>query len=172
MAGMPPSAKNTRQPRSGIKPVKRALAILLLPLAIAANAAYGAAAPQNETENTETSMKIKISSGGESATATLDGTETAKDFAKLLPLKLTLGDFASSEKISDLPHRLSTKDAPEGYKPSAGDIAYYAPWGNIAFFYKDGGHSRGLVRLGQMDGDGIKLIVKWDSKKVRIEKAE
>ena len=40
------------------------------------------------------------------------------------------------------------------------------------FFYKDGTHSRGLVRLGKMDGDGIKLVVKWDSKKVRIEKAE
>lgn len=150
----------------------KTLAILMLPLVLAAEIFGGGNGAQSGESNIQTSMKIKISSGGETATATLDGTEMAKDFAKLLPLELTLGDFAGSEKISDLPRRLSTKNAPDGYKPSAGEIAYYAPWGNIAFFYKDGTHSRGLVRLGKMDGDGIKLVVKWDSKKVRIEKAE
>jgi hypothetical protein len=32
-----------------------------------------------------------------------------------------------------------------------GDIAYYAPWGNLAIFYKDFGYSRGLVKLGRLD---------------------
>lgn len=152
--------------------MKKIPTILLTAIALAAHAVGGKADRPDTAKENNPSMKIKITSGSESATATLDNTEIARDFAKLLPLELTLGDFAGSEKISDLPRRLSTKGAPDGYKPSGGDIAYYAPWGNIAFFYKNGAHSRGLVRLGKMDGDGIKLIVKWDSKKVRIEKAE
>lgn len=43
--------------------------------------------------------------------ATLDDTETTKDFASLLPLPLTLEDYASTEKISDLPRKLSRRRA-------------------------------------------------------------
>jgi hypothetical protein len=43
------------------------------------------------------------------------------------PLTLTLEDYASIEKISDLPERLSTEDAPAGIDPAVGDITYYAP---------------------------------------------
>lgn len=46
----------------------------------------------------------------------------------LLPLTLTLEDYASTEKISDLPKRLSTQGAPAGIDPSVGDVTYYAPW--------------------------------------------
>jgi Cyclophilin-like family len=35
-----------------------------------------------------------------------------------------------------------------GSDPSIGDIAYYAPWGNLALFYKDFGYSNGLITLG------------------------
>jgi hypothetical protein len=35
--------------------------------------------------------------------------------------------------------------------PAAGDIAYYAPWGNLAIFSKDFGYSRGLVKLGTIE---------------------
>jgi hypothetical protein len=38
--------------------------------------------------------------------------ETSRDFAALLPLTLTLKDYAATEKISDLPKRLSTDGAP------------------------------------------------------------
>ena len=62
-------------------------------------------------------------------------------------------NYAGAEKISDLPKRLSTKDAPSGSDPSVGDIAYYAPWGNLAIYYRDFGYSNGLVILGKIDGD-------------------
>ncbi|WP_407668566.1 cyclophilin-like fold protein [Paraburkholderia dilworthii] len=29
------------------------------------------------------------------------------------------------------------KRAPDGFDPSEGTVAYYAPWGNIALFYKE-----------------------------------
>ena len=65
---------------------------------------------------------------GTALTATLLDTATARDFASLLPLTLTLNDYAATEKISDLPRRLSTEGAPLGSDPSIGDVAYYSPW--------------------------------------------
>lgn len=50
----------------------------------------------------------------------------------MLPLKMTLKDYASTEKVSDLPKKLSMQHAPDGSKPKTGHISYYAPWGNLA----------------------------------------
>lgn len=97
-------------------------------------------------------MKIRIAMGETSLTATLDDTEAARDFAALLPLTLTLEDYASTEKIATLPRKLSTRGAPPGSDPDVGDLAYYAPWGNLAIFYRDFGYSVGLVKLGRIDG--------------------
>ena len=98
-------------------------------------------------------MKIRITMGEKVVTATLTDGEAARDFVSLLPLTLVLEDHASTEKISYLPRKLSTKGAPAGSDPSVGDIAYYAPWGNLAIYYKDFGYSSGLVILGKIDGD-------------------
>lgn len=96
-------------------------------------------------------MKVRIKIGEKEVTATLKDGETARDFASLLPLTLTLEDYAHTEKISDLPKRLSTDGAPSGSDPDVGDIAYYAPWGNLAIYYKDFGYSNGLIILGKID---------------------
>ena len=69
----------------------------------------------------------------------------------LLPLTLELEDYASTEKIAYLPKPLSTAGAPAAMTPRAGDITYYAPWGNLALFYEDGHHSPGLVKLGTLE---------------------
>jgi hypothetical protein len=104
-----------------------------------------------EKEQTD-SMKISLRIGDRVLTATLIDSATTRDFISLLPLTLTLKDYAGIEKISDLPKRLSTKDVPSGSDPSIGDITYYAPWGNLAIFYRDFGYSSGLVILGKIDG--------------------
>lgn len=101
----------------------------------------------------------------------LENTQAARDFVTLLPLDLTLADYNGTEKIADLPAKLSHKDAPEGYPPKVGDIAYFAPWGNLAFFYHDFVYSRGLIRLGQIDGSVDALMGDSDIK-VRIEQAQ
>jgi hypothetical protein len=84
-----------------------------------------------------TAMKIHIRLEGRSLTATLDDSEAARDFLSLLPLTLTLTDYNSTEKVADLPRKLSTKGALAGVDPDMGDIAYFAPWGNLAIFYRD-----------------------------------
>ena len=55
--------------------------------------------------------------------------------------------------------------------PAAGDIAYYAPWGNLAIFYKDVGYSRGLVKLGTIESSA-KAFERPGSLHVTIEPIE
>ena len=116
----------------------------------------------------ESGMKIRIKVGDMALTATLIDSKTSRDFLSLLPLTLTLKDYAGTEKISDLPKRLSTEDAPSGSDPSVGDITYYAPWGNLAVFYRDFGYASGLVILGKIEG-GIEALQVPGSVKVSIE---
>lgn len=116
-----------------------------------------AVAQNNVEANERSTMKIRIKVGKEVLIATMLNTETSRDFISMLPLPLRLKDYSGTEKISDLPRRLSTKDAPSGYDPSVGDIAYYSPWGNMAIFYKDFSYSKGLIKLGSLDGGIEKL---------------
>ena len=110
-----------------------------------------AASAQGTSDRQVKTMKIHMNVEGATITATLVDSATSRDFVSLLPLTLTLKDYAATEKISDLPRRLSTEGAPPGSDPSVGDITYYAPWGNLALFYKDFGYSSGLIILGKID---------------------
>lgn len=126
-----------------------------------------------ETKNAEppreTAMtRIHVIVGDETLSATLDDTPAGRDFAVLLPLNLTLGDYNATEKVADLPRKLDTSDAPAGYTPQTGDVTYYAPWGNLAIFYKPFRTSNGLVRLGAFDGP-IDALLKDGPIQVRIE---
>ena len=52
--------------------------------------------------------------------------------------------------IGYLPEKLKTAGSPTSCDPEAGTFAYYAPWGNLAIFYRDFRHSEGLVPLGSI----------------------
>jgi hypothetical protein len=108
---------------------------------------------------------------GKVVSGTLDDTPTARDFASLLPLTLTLTDYAATEKVSDLPRKLTQDAAPAGYKPAVGDITTYAPWGNLAIFYRDFSYSRALIRLGKIDS-GVEAMSQPGSLQTTIEIVE
>lgn len=114
--------------------------------------------------------RIHLIVGDQRLSATLDDTPAARDFASLLPLDLTLTDYARTEKVADLPRKLTTEGAPARYAASAGDITYYAPWGNLAIFYQDFRSASGLVRLGRLDGS-VERLLGADAIRVRIEVA-
>lgn len=120
----------------------------------------------------ETLMKIEIIVEGETATATatLYDTPTGRDFASLLPLSLTLEDYDDIERISDLPRRLSTVQAPDGMTPEAGDITYYAPWGNLAIFVRGRAYGRSLIPLGKVDS-GLPVLQRHGPLAVQIKVA-
>ena len=114
---------------------------------------------------------ITITVEGQVLRATLNNSKAAHDFAELLPLTLTLEDYAGIEKVSDLPKRLSTEGAPSGSEASAGDITFYAPWGNLAIFYEDFQYSKGLIILGEIEGN-IEVLKTAGSIKAHIELVE
>jgi hypothetical protein len=124
--------------------------------------------PAEPTTRPMSNTKINLKLPDKTLTATLYDRPTARDFASVLPLTLTLEDYSKTEKISDLPKKLTTAAAPAGANPSVGDIAYYAPWGNLALFYKDFRYSDGLVLLGKLDG-GAEALGVPGSVKVTIE---
>ena len=148
--------------------VWRFVAPLILTLALINPASAASAAEHSLSSNKATTMKSRLTINGQSTTATLDDNATARDFLSLLPLTLTLEDYASTEKIAYPPRKLSTQGAPAGIDPDVGDITYYAPWGNLALFYKDFGFSTGLIRLGRFDA-GVEILNSRGEPKVRIE---
>ena len=103
-------------------------------------------------------QRVRLLINGSELTAELADGAAARDFQALLPLRLPLQDFNRMEKISDLPRRLSTSGEPEGFEPMRGDLAYYAPWGNLAVFYRDYAWSRSLVKLGHVVSGGMDAL--------------
>jgi hypothetical protein len=108
-------------------------------------------------EREEAPMRITLTVGATVLKATLDDNPTTRDFLALLPLDLAFEDHNRTEKISYLPRKLSTASAPTGAAAAVGDISYYAPWGNLAIFYRDFPYSSGLVKLGRFDSDVARL---------------
>ncbi|MEU0244037.1 cyclophilin-like fold protein [Streptomyces sp. NPDC006235] len=105
-----------------------------------------------------TAMDIRVTLDGRPVDAALNDSPAARDFAELLPLTLDLEDFHQTERIADLPRRLTTSGAPEPRAPKAGDLTYYAPWGNLAVFYRDGDSANAdLLILGHIDADTDRL---------------
>ena len=118
--------------------------------------------------NGQDNMRIKMTINGRTAVATLDDTPSARDFFSQLPLTLALEEYAQTEKIAYLPRKLTTQAAPEGIDPQVGDIAYYAPWGNLAIYYRDFGYSSGLIRLGRL-ASGLDALTAQPSGTLTIE---
>lgn len=131
------------------------------------------AKPQGDKSHQETkNVKIRLMIGDSVLTVTLVDGVAARDFASQLPLQLTLRDYAGKEKVCDLPRRLTTEGEPAGMDPDVGDLTYYAPWGNIAIFYRDFGYAEGLVKLGRVDSGVETLVNQRGELSVRFELAD
>lgn len=114
--------------------------------------------------------KIKLTFGENEAVVTLEDNATTHDFLSMLPVTLTFQDYAGSEKISYLPRSLSTDGAPSTYDPDVGDLILYAPWGNLAIFYRDAGRSSGPVPMGHVESGLAQLAAMNGNFEVTITK--
>ncbi len=121
---------------------------------------FGQIAEGAARDRDETKMRIRIEFNGASMTATLYDNPSARDFASMLPLDLTIDDYSPNEKIAYLPRKLTEEGSGHFGNEQPGDLAYYAPWGNLAFFYDSYRYSSGLIRLGRIDGDIAPLLVR------------
>ena len=123
----------------------------------------GSLAAQTNADNKQKSTmtipqnRIKLTTGTTELYATLKDNSVSRDLLSRLPLVLEFSDFNRTEKIARLPPdspEWDTGNAPDSCDPAPGDITMYAPWGNLAIFYRDYGFSRGLVPLGKLDSGG------------------
>ncbi|MGK6317558.1 cyclophilin-like fold protein [Neorhizobium sp. DT-125] len=103
-------------------------------------------------------MRIEFSFSDQKFTASLYDSPAARELASMLPLDLTIEDYSTNEKIAYLPRKLTASGNEPFGDEAVGDLCYFAPWGNLAFFHADYHYSQGLVRLGRLD-DGIKPLL-------------
>jgi len=101
-------------------------------------------------------------------TARLLDNPSALDLATMLPLDLVIDDFSTNEKIAYLPRKLTEEGSGPFSNEAAGDLCYYAPWGNLAFFHGDYRYSNGLIRIGRLD-DGPQPLLTRGKFALRIE---
>lgn len=105
----------------------------------------------------ENAVKIEFVFKGVTVVGLLDESAAANAFLAQLPMTVKLEDYGSTEKIAWLPTKLRRTDSGASMTPRRGDIAYYAPWGNLAIFREDFRHSPGLVKLGRVV-EGLKSL--------------
>ncbi len=99
------------------------------------SSASPAAAPADQIVGTV----VRFTKGSARVDVTIDKDSPAvRDFLSMLPLTLTLEEFAGREKIADLPRELAHAASP-GSDPEDGDLIYFIPWGNIGFYYNTAG---------------------------------
>lgn len=107
-------------------------------------------------------MRIHFTFADRSLEAVLYDNPTARDLVSLLPLELTIEDYSTNEKIVRLPRKLTEEVSGAFGNEAAGDLCYYAPWGNLALFHAGYRYSRGLIRIGRFETSHDALLTKGE----------
>jgi len=121
----------------------------------------------NISDQEPTNMRARFTFGNFVMTASLYDNPSARDFYEMLPLDLTISDFADNEKIAHLPRKLTEEGSGAFDNEQPYDLCYYRPWGNLAMFYGDYQHP-GLIRLGRFD-EGSDALHERGEYTLRIE---
>lgn len=103
-----------------------------------------------ETDMTDT-IEIALTIGTKVFHATLYSNPTSQSLLNQMPFTVEMEDYSNIEKVFYPDPALSTDGAPLGADPSVGDIMYYAPWGDVAVFYKDFRYADGLIPMGKIE---------------------
>lgn len=110
----------------------------------------------------EATMRLRFTFADQDFTTTLEDTASARELFAMLPLDLKISDYRDNEKITYLPRKLSGDGSARINNESVGDLCYYAPWGNLVMYYAPYRWSRGLIRLGRLDGGIAPLMVRGE----------
>jgi hypothetical protein len=130
------------------------------------------AGPQSASSEKGQNMKINIRIDGKTVAATLVDNATARDFASVLPLTLSMKDLFGREKYAALPKAL-TEEAPRTHGYEVGDIAYWSPSHDVAIYYHQDGESipsPGIIPIAKIDR-GTEAFNVTGAVKVTIELA-
>jgi hypothetical protein len=128
--------------------------------------------PQSAFSEKGQNMKINIKIGGRALAATLVDNATARDFASVLPLTMSMEDLFGREKYATLPKALSER-APRRQRYDVGEIAYWSPSHDVAIYYHQDGESipsPGIIPIAKIDR-GTEAFNVTGAVKVTIELA-
>lgn len=126
----------------------------------------------DENESVE-DTKIKLIFDNKEVIVNMYDNPMSRDFLTMLPITSTFEDFNGEEKISYLPRKLNSDSTPSNSGTSAGEFAYYAPWGNLAIFYNGPvTTSNGVIVLGEFESGIEDLASMSDDFTVTIEKMD
>lgn len=149
----------------------RQVTALILAVVIAAT---GATVSYSQTAggdaNQVVGTVVRFTAGSTSVDLTIgEDNPTVRDFLSLLPLTMTLEEYAGREKIGYFERKLTTEGSP-GSDPEDGDLIYFIPWGNIGFYYNTAGigFSNQTVHIGKYDASREQLE-QLEGQPVRVE---
>jgi hypothetical protein len=116
--------------------------------------------------------QIRITVDNQTFTGQLTDNPTARDLVGQLPLTLRFRDFNRVEKIAELARPLTMEGVPAGDDPEVDDIGYYAPSNDLVLYYGDVGYFDGIVRMGRLEREGMRVIQRQpDGFELKIEQA-
>ena len=124
-----------------------------------------------EAQAREKAVKVKMSFNNQEVVIEMFDNPASQDFLSMLPLSASFDDYARTEKISCLPRKLNTQASPTAGQ-TQGDFTYYAPWGNLAIFYKGFGTGGSLYVLGRIISGKDKLAMMNQSFTATFERLE
>ncbi|MDD0824815.1 cyclophilin-like fold protein [Mannheimia sp. AT1] len=112
---------------------------------------------------------VKLSVNQQSFDLMLENNDTARAFAHLLPLDLTMQDHLKNEKFSTLPQALPSNDKRAGYI-EAGDVMLFQD-NTLVIFYENFNSNYYYTRIGTITKtEQLKQLLGNAHIQVRIEK--
>jgi hypothetical protein len=112
--------------------------------------AQAATAEKTITGEAQGTMQLEVKNNGQTFRVALNKSPAAQDFYKQLPLTVEVKNFSDNEKLFYPPQKLKTQDAVVAHA-TKGTLAYFIPWGNLTFFYKDYAPvSADLIEIGKV----------------------
>ncbi|MGH3924508.1 MAG: cyclophilin-like fold protein [Pseudonocardiaceae bacterium] len=118
-------------------------------------------------------MRIRLTVGEASATARLYDNDTARDFASLLPVTITVHDLGGREKAGALPRELTGGCGQSEYR--AGQLGYWPPSKDLALYYHEDGFripGPGIVMIGEIESGLDAITVASDNDTLTITVAD
>lgn len=106
-----------------------------------------------QSTNSVAVTPIRITFGDNVVHAEVWDNPTGRSLVALLPLTVRFSDLNGVEKVGRLDDPLTMSGMPSGDDPQPNDLGWYAPSGDLVFYYGDVGYWDGIARVGRFTDD-------------------
>jgi hypothetical protein len=124
--------------------------------------------PNEDNNESSKNVKIKISIKDKEFLATLNDSEAAQEFEKLLPLEVVMQEHNGNEKYYNLSKTIAGR-ATKPDKVKAGDLKIWSG-STLVLFYAEASTYYSYINLGRIeDISGLEELIGKESVKVKFE---